>query len=269
MIEKSINDLEFIDSTSPLPTIEIDIDSIPEEYFGYGDIVGNSLKIFAEKNKKIDASIYVYQGMSVNFHDNTFSAFFGVDSKKNIEIIDHLLIEFKKIKEIKARLSDYIMASDSLLEFHVENGTVWRPADAETWYAVSEKIEGTSSSKEDAPFKKTENDDDIITDGVFEGKTGWIQASDAQKIEKAIIRNNGLEIVIEFDSENTLYTAKLERTIDNNTYKGQFFGRSGGNTYTGTAYCRLFKSDDDTILLGRWIEDGITYYWWAEIYERE
>lgn len=138
MTEKLEKDLKIINSENRLPTLEIDLDSIPHEYFGYGDIVGNGLRIFANKNPKINASIYVYQGMSINFHENTFSAFFGVDSKQDIKILEYLLIEFKKIRGVTARLSDYITSSDGFLEFHIEGGIAWRPLDAEIWYSIDE-----------------------------------------------------------------------------------------------------------------------------------
>lgn len=109
-----------------------------------------------------------------------------------------------------------------------------------------------------------------MNDGIFIGRTGWDYTTGsevAQKIEKAIIRKNGLEVVIEFENDDGRYTASLQRTIDDNTYQGNFIYRSGGYTSTGSARCKLFQSDDDIILFGRWTEDNISFYWWAEIYK--
>ena len=104
---------------------------------------------------------------------------------------------------------------------------------------------------------------------VLVGKTGWNQESGATKIDKAIIRNNELEIVIEFNADNYIYTATLEKDFDKNNYKGSFSKRNGSDIGTGTIFCSLIKYDEDTILFGRWLENNITYYWWAELYDSD
>mgnify|MGYP000411231334 CR=1 FL=1 len=146
MIEKSATDLNLVRPNAPLPTVEVDIDSIPEELFGYGDLVANALQSFATSSSELRATIYVYQGLSVNFHESTFSAFFGVAGQKKKELIDLLLQSFRSVSGVKARNSDYIDSSMGLSEFHIENGVVWRPLDAATW---SSKIQNLNDEKID------------------------------------------------------------------------------------------------------------------------
>jgi hypothetical protein len=83
-LEINENELQISSSRDPLPTVEIDIDSIPENYHGYGDLVVNALAAAASELPKLRATIYVYQGMSINFHQQTQSAFFGVAGNKNL-----------------------------------------------------------------------------------------------------------------------------------------------------------------------------------------
>ena len=106
----------------------------------------------------------------------------------------------------------------------------------------------------------------------FRGRTSWDYISGSDKppeITNGIIRQNGLEIAIEFKHADGTYTVSLQRTPENSTYRGQFTYRSGGHLSTGTAHCKLFTSDDDMILFGRWVEDNTTYLWWVEIDEDE
>ncbi|WP_028490143.1 hypothetical protein [Thiothrix lacustris] len=107
-----------------------------------------------------------------------------------------------------------------------------------------------------------------MRDGVFEGRTSW-DSVDTQKIERTIISQSGMKLTIEFLNEEGRYTASLQRTDVDDTYRGQFILRSGKNTSTGKVSCKLFNYDDDIVLFGRWIEDNIPYYWWAELYEVE
>ena len=138
MIKKNATELNFVKPRDSIPTIEIDIDSLPKEFFGYSEIVAQALQKLAISSLDVRATIYVYQGMSVNFHENTFSAFFGVASQKKEEILDLLLYALSNISGLKVRGSDYIDASTGLREFHVENGSVWRPLDAATWYSETQ-----------------------------------------------------------------------------------------------------------------------------------
>ncbi len=157
MIEKSVTELSLIRPKDPLPTVEVDLDSIPEELFGYDDLVAQAMQPFAANSSELKATIYVYQGPSVNFHKNTFSAFFGVSGQKKQELLDLLLQSFRRVSGVRARKSDYIDASMGLSEFHIENGVVWRPLDAVTWYSKTQHINNGKKEGEDT----TDDQEDV------------------------------------------------------------------------------------------------------------
>ena len=136
MIERPESELQFVTPHDPLPTVEIDIDSIPKSYHGYSDLVTRALSSVAKKAINMRATIYVYQGMSINFHQQTQSAFFGVAGDK--ELLNVLLNAFQSAKVGNVRLSDYIDPSTATKDFHVQDGHVWRPLETGTWYTASQ-----------------------------------------------------------------------------------------------------------------------------------
>jgi len=148
MLERPESDLQIVTPRDPLPTVEIDIDSIPESLHGYSDLVTRALSSVAEKSIKLRATIYVYQGMSVNFHQQTWSAFFGVAGDK--KLLDALLNTFQSAKVANVRLSDYINPSTATRDFHVQDGHVWRPLEADTWYTESQGEEDSVSETDDS-----------------------------------------------------------------------------------------------------------------------
>ena len=155
MIEKLAEELSFIQTNSPIPTIEVDLDSIPEDNYGYSSLVVNALESFVAQRSDIRSTLYVYQGSSVNFHTNTFSAFIGVVGNEQIKLLNLLLASFRSVSGIKARYSDSINSSSGVCEFHIEDGHVWSPIDVITWYTndlnrdenVEINIEGDSESE--------------------------------------------------------------------------------------------------------------------------
>lgn len=151
MLKRPESELQMVMPRDPLPTVEIDIDSIPKGLHGYSDLVTRALSSVAEKSIKLRATIYVYQGMSINFNQQTWSAFFGVaDDKK---LLDVLLNAFQSEKVGNVRLSDYIDPSSAIKEFHVQDGHVWRPLEEGTWYAESHD----EKNLEENPVSQTED----------------------------------------------------------------------------------------------------------------
>ena len=144
MIKKADTELAFIQSDSPIRTVEVDLDSIPEECYGYERFVVAALQQFAVSNPSRRVTVYVCQRESINFHEQTFSAFIGVVGSR--EVLDTLLREFEKIRGTRARFSDSIMPSSGRCEFHVQDGYVWRPWEAFVWYA-----NGVEDDNDDEP----------------------------------------------------------------------------------------------------------------------
>ena len=124
--------MSLVLSKASLSTVEVDMDSIPEKFYGYDRVVISAIEQHAKKNKSIRATIYVYQGPSVTFHEQTFSAFFGVaGSSKFLKLIYD---GFDKVPGVRVRYSDDIDASTATREFHIQDGIVWQPSDYEKWF---------------------------------------------------------------------------------------------------------------------------------------
>lgn len=136
------------------------MDSLPESLFGYGDTVVGALRGIAGASEELRATIYVYQGDSVNFGTYSWSAFIGIDGP--IALLEPVLRSFEAIPGVRARLGDSIRLPAGLCEFHIEAGRVWRPSDAITWYADDD--EGN-----DAPVTCIWPDDSVETNPAPQG----------------------------------------------------------------------------------------------------
>ena len=139
MLKRPESELQIARSRDPLPTVEVDLDCIPEELHGYGELVTKAMSTIAAKYPKLKATIYVYQGPSINFHKQTWSAFFGVAGDK--KVLDVLLNAFQGAKVANLRFSDYIDPSTATKDFHVQDGYVWRPFESGTWYTDAQDEE--------------------------------------------------------------------------------------------------------------------------------
>ena len=134
MIQKSELELSFVEAKGPLPTVEVDLDSIPADMYGYGDLVAKALQGYLNSSPSTVATVYDYHTQSVNFRGPTSSAFLLVAGSD--EILARLLYAFKKVPGIRARYSDSIpISSSTFKQFHLQDGRVWRPADSVTWYS--------------------------------------------------------------------------------------------------------------------------------------
>lgn len=136
MIERPATEMKFVKSRDPLPTVEVDLDSIPEEFHGYGDLIVNAITPIAARSPNMVSTIYVYQGPSINFGTQTWSAFFAVAGEK--KLLEPLLAAFRHAKVANARFSDSIDPSTGIKDFHVQDGQVWRPLEEGTWYATQQ-----------------------------------------------------------------------------------------------------------------------------------
>jgi len=148
IIRKNTTELTLRSSKEPLATVEVDLDSIPEERCGYGDIVADGLTSWAANNSDETATIYVYESPSVNFREPTNSAFFGVVGKK--AVLDGVMTALKRVPKVRVRPSDSILARSASATFHIEGGAVWQVDDEITWFArVADKAESPDSEIEE------------------------------------------------------------------------------------------------------------------------
>ena len=144
METRSASGLAFVHTKSPISTIELDIDSLPEPHQGWGEIVSRSLAQFALSHPTAKATIYTYFTQSVNFNTPTNSEFFGVAGSDKKPILKAIYEEFSAIPGVRVRYSDEIRAEHQ--KYHIEGGMAWEPEDAVTWRAigVGREVETTS-----------------------------------------------------------------------------------------------------------------------------
>lgn len=126
------SDLQIVRSKKLLPTVEVDMGALPS--LGYFDLVVKALSAFAAKHPNLRATIYVYEGPSVNFYEQTWSVFFGVAG--TIKLLTVLLDAFRAVSVINVRTSDYIDPSVAVPIFHIQDSQVWIPLDDEILFAT-------------------------------------------------------------------------------------------------------------------------------------
>ena len=131
-MKKPAAELHFIHSRNSLPSVEINMDSIPHGFCGIGNFVVHALLPMVTESPAMVASLYVFREESCNFGRPGVSVFIGVG--RNRAILNTLLEAFRSIEGIDAGLGEYINPSRAECAFHIQEGYVWRPLDAETWY---------------------------------------------------------------------------------------------------------------------------------------
>ena len=146
-----------------MSTVEIDLDTLPEESFGYAQLVESALAPLAAADPRLCATVYVYQGPSVNFGNYGFSAFFGVAGDRRV--LGALYASFSGARGLKARYSDQIQQSQTLREYHIEEGRLWQPEEEHVWYASANDEAGEDEGKEEEGWVEDESD---LEDGATE-----------------------------------------------------------------------------------------------------
>lgn len=159
MIKRLISELHFIKSRDPLPTVEIQVESLEGKGLFIGKIASSALTRFAASNPTSKATIYMYGTMSVNFHEQGWSEFLIVaGDKKALKVLGNA---FSSLPTVKSRYSDYIAPSEGIKTFHVEDGLLWEPEDAATWYSASPAgVENTQASACTAAAANEDIEDD-------------------------------------------------------------------------------------------------------------
>lgn len=151
MIRKTVSELAFVNSGSPLPTVEIDSDSIENAGFSIHHTVMQVLTRLAEQDASLRATLYLYVSTSINFHEPGFSEFLLVAGPKKVLLA--LGAGFERLPAVKSRFSDYVSTASALRAFHVEGGLVWEQEDANTWYSSGQSLIDPTEALEE-----TEND---------------------------------------------------------------------------------------------------------------
>lgn len=131
MTSRSLAELNLVRTCTPLATVEIDIDSLPADAFGYADLVHSALTPFAAAHPEMRATVYVNQRQSINFGVPAYCAFFGVAGNQGA--LRALYECFGRTKGVRFRYSDEISESEALQQYQIEDGKLWYPDDGYTW----------------------------------------------------------------------------------------------------------------------------------------
>lgn len=146
IMEKMIDAFKIVETNSPMPSIEVDIDSTEDG--NHRDIIERSLIFFAENNPEITASIYDYCSPSINFGKPTNSVFFIVAKSKSL--LKYIHAEFQADHSLNVRFGDYISPSKGILTYHIESGQAWRLDDLVTFSLLEDCGEDTDMALGDA-----------------------------------------------------------------------------------------------------------------------
>lgn len=185
MIKKLVSELAFVNSGSPLPTVEVDSQSIENAGFSIYRTVMQVLTRLAEQDASLRATLYMYGSVSVNFHEPCWSEFLLVAGPKKVLLA--LGAGFEQLSTVKSRFSDYISSSAALRTFHVEDGLVWEQEDACTWYSHGQSLADLTAEAEEAE----EGSDDAEPIEEDEEDEVWdveeLDASDEQDEDLAVV----------------------------------------------------------------------------------
>jgi hypothetical protein len=97
------------------------------------------------------------------------------------------------------------------------------------------------------------------------GPVTWVEVASADygKITRAIMRGDK-ELVIELVCGEYCYSVELKRQTGEG-FDGHWTCQSSGRTYRDSVGARVFSTSSGCFLVGKWHEDGESYYWWAEL----
>ncbi|MBU4525460.1 MAG: hypothetical protein KUA37_15100 [Desulfomicrobium sp.] len=142
MLEIEITELNFPSNHTNIQAIEVNLDSIPEQYDGYDYFIRKALLNSIESDNIDNVSIYVWGSPSNSFMTFNYSIFIGL--KGNSKLLDNILYEFNRVKEINTRRCGTANSSFDYLQYHIQEKKIWQPLDKITWYCK----EGVSDNKE-------------------------------------------------------------------------------------------------------------------------
>lgn len=130
-MEKAAHELNYVDSLQPLPTIEVDVDTLDPDGPTVADIVREALANSAAAHRELRATAYLYFAQSVNFGEMTSSEFVIVAGPR--VVFDAVFASFMSMRNVRCRLSDMIRPELHMAVAHFEDGSLWVPLDAITW----------------------------------------------------------------------------------------------------------------------------------------
>lgn len=120
---------------NPMPSVELDLAEVELLHPGYGPVANRILAQYAQTHPKTCASIYTYEGPSCNFIALGWSVFFA--GKGCNQVLTALYQQLRSAGLKNVRMSDYISPGTAMMQFHLQDGVLWRPDDVIHWYRVN------------------------------------------------------------------------------------------------------------------------------------
>jgi hypothetical protein len=147
MLHRKASELNVYFSRTPLPTLEVRVDSLEERDIDFCATVGKALTDFVAANPDAHATIYLYGTMSVNFHEPAWSEFLiPLGDKRLLQVLEDA---FCRLGHVPTRQSDSVSPAQGSAMFHLEGGHVWEPEDALTWFAREAQDSGSAATAKD------------------------------------------------------------------------------------------------------------------------
>lgn len=146
MIRKPVNELHFVHARDPLPTVEIDLDTLPAGMHGYGQLVEAALSPLAAADPDLRATVYVFHGPTVSFGNYGYSAFFAAAGDRRVHGALHAV--FQGTAGLRVRHGDHIDPAQALRQYHLEDGRLWCPDEEYVWYARDGSADGAASGED-------------------------------------------------------------------------------------------------------------------------
>lgn len=96
----------------------------------------------------------------------------------------------------------------------------------------------------------------------FTGKHWWADSSKAkeEKIRRAIFTNEDKKIDIDFEYEGSKGWLEVSSTDGIH-----FMGKYGEGSKSGTCEFTLYKNEEEYLLFGGLIDDGVDYHWFIKL----
>lgn len=135
VVRRATHELNFIKGKDPLPTVEVNVESVEAQGLSFPKIVCEALDHFAKKNPKVRATVRLHGTMSVNFRQLGWSEFLAVAGPNTV--LNALSDAFACIPGVKSRYSDYLDPKQGRRTFHIEDGLLWEIEDAMSWFSSS------------------------------------------------------------------------------------------------------------------------------------
>lgn len=158
VIRRASSELNFVNSKDPLPTVEVQVESLEALGLSFPNIVCEALAKFAKKNPKVLSTIRLYGSVSKNFHKYGWSEFLAVAGP--IKVLQALYDAFSSLPGVECRYSDYLDPKQGRRVFHVEEGRLWEIEDAMTWFSSEPAANSDASLVEQSQGALEEPEDE-------------------------------------------------------------------------------------------------------------